>query len=263
MSGCVSPKTVFDADRWRASVGAALWPKVVYILNRGGRFDDAEKAYTGEQLTFGYAGLVNFYQEKTATTKDAMTGKAFSGIAKYVPAPLDALGRPLADEAAGYDLRMITFREIMQTKSRTSGNYWLQALMPENSVVISRGDAQRRGLRNDDRVRVRSASNPDGVWDLGAGGKHPIVGKVKIIEGIRPGTVAFSLGHGHWAYGSRDVTIDGAVVKGDPRRGTGIHANAALRVDPVLKNTCLSDPVGASAVFYDTNVTVTKELSKS
>ena len=256
------PKTVFDVDRWKASVGAALWPKVVYVLNRGGRFDDAVKAYTGEQLSFGYTGLVNFYQEKTATTKDAMTGKAFSGIATYVPAPLDALGRPLADEAAGYDLRLITFREIMQTKSRTSGNYWLQALLPENSVLMSRRDAERRGLRNDDRVRVRSASNLDGLWDLGAGGRHPIVGKLKAIDGIRPGVVAFSLGHGHWASGARDVVIDGTVVKGDARRGTGIHANAAMRVDPVLKNTCLSDPVGASAVFYDTNVTVTKEAGR-
>jgi hypothetical protein len=54
------------------------------------------------------------------------------------------------------------------------------------------------------------------------------------------------------------VTIDGRVVKGDKRRATGIHANAALRVDPVLKNTTLSDLTGGSAVFYDTQVKVTK-----
>jgi hypothetical protein len=54
------------------------------------------------------------------------------------------------------------------------------------------------------------------------------------------------------------VVIDGRVVRGDPRRSTGIHANAALRVDPVLKNTTLSDPTGWSAVFYDTQVQVAK-----
>jgi hypothetical protein len=70
--------------------------------------------------------------------------------------------------------------------------------------------------------------------------------------------VAFCLGNGHWAYGSADVVIDGRVVKGDSRRGTGIHANAALRVDPVTKNTTLSDLTGASAVFYDTQVRVGK-----
>ncbi|MBM3221486.1 MAG: hypothetical protein FJZ38_22915 [Candidatus Rokubacteria bacterium] len=46
------------------------------------------------------------------------------------------------------------------------------------------------------------------------------------------------------------MTIDGHVVKGDERRAAGIHANAALRVDPVIKNTTLSDLTGGSAVLY-------------
>jgi hypothetical protein len=70
--------------------------------------------------------------------------------------------------------------------------------------------------------------------------------------------VAFPLGFGHWAYGSRDLVIDGQVVRGDPRRARGIHANAAMRVDPVLQNTGLSDPVGASVVFYETRVKVVR-----
>jgi hypothetical protein len=52
--------------------------------------------------------------------------------------------------------------------------------------------------------------------------------------------------------------VDGRTIKGDERRGRGIHANAAMRVDPHLKNTCLSDPVGASAVFYDTRIRLEK-----
>jgi tetrathionate reductase subunit A len=42
------------------------------------------------------------------------------------------------------------------------------------------------------------------------------------------------------------------------RRARGIHANAALRVDPQIKNTCLSDLAGGSAVFYDTKVKLLK-----
>jgi hypothetical protein len=38
----------------------------------------------------------------------------------------------------------------------------------------------------------------------------------------------------------------------------GIHANAAMRVDPVLGNTTLLDAVGGSAVFYDSRVKVVK-----
>ena len=90
------------------------------------------------------------------------------------------------------------------------------------------------------------------------GTKVPIVGKLKVIQGIRPGVVAFALGFGHFAYGGVDVTIDGQVIKGDARRTRGIHANAAMRVDPYLKNTTLVDSVGGSAVFYDSKVKVVK-----
>jgi tetrathionate reductase subunit A len=252
------PKTVFNPERWKATVGPELWPKVVYVLNRGGRFDDYEKGYDGDVMRHGFKAQINLYQEKTAKTKDAMTGRAFPGVATYVPAPLDALGRSLDDERAGYDLRLITYREVMHTKSRTASNYWLLALLPENHVLMNKRDAQRRGLKDGDRVRIHSASNPDGVWDFRNGQSRPMVGRVKAVEGMRPGVIAFSLGHGHWAYGAADVVIDGQVIKGDPRRGAGIHANAAMRVDPVLKNACLSDPAGASAVFYDTQVKLVK-----
>ncbi|KRT75393.1 MAG: putative molybdopterin oxidoreductase molybdopterin binding subunit [Candidatus Rokubacteria bacterium CSP1-6] len=250
------PKTVFDAARWEQIVGTGLWRKVIYVLNRGGRFQDADKAYDGEKAANKYGTLINLYQEKTAKTKNAMTGKPFPGLATYIPAPQDSLGRPIEDR--GYDLRLITFREISHTKSRTAADYWLLHLLPENSVIMNEVDAKRLGFKDGQTVKLTSASNPEGVWDLKNGQKRPIAGKLRVIQGIRPGVVAFSLGHGHWAYGSADVRVDGKVVKGDPRRGKGLHANAALRVDPVLGNTCLSDLTGGSAVFYDTQVKVVK-----
>jgi len=250
------PKTVFDAARWEQIVGTGLWRKVIYVLNRGGRFQDADKAYDGDKAANKYGTLINLYQEKTAKTKNAMTGKPFPGLATYIPAPQDSLGRPIEDR--GYDLRLITFREISHTKSRTAADYWLLHLLPENSVIMNEVDAKRLGFKDGQTVKLTSASNPEGVWDLKNGQKRPIAGKLRVIQGIRPGVVAFSLGHGHWAYGSADVRVDGKVVKGDPRRGKGLHANAAMRVDPVLGNTCLSDLTGGSAVFYDTQVKVVK-----
>jgi anaerobic selenocysteine-containing dehydrogenase len=246
------PKSVFDAARWEQVAGNGMWRKVVYVLNRGGRFQDYEKAWDGDKVANKYGTLINLYQEKTAKTKNAMTGKAFPGIPTYIPAPLDARGRPVEDR--GYDLQLITFREMSHTKSRTAADYWLLHLLPENSVIINEVDAKRLGFKDGQLVKLTSASNPEGVWDLGNGRKKPMTGKLRAIQGIRPGVVAFSLGHGHWAYGSSDVVVDGKVVKGDPRRAKGVHGNAAMRVDPVLGNTCLEDPVGASAVFYDTRV---------
>jgi anaerobic selenocysteine-containing dehydrogenase len=252
------PKSIFDAERWQHIVGEKQWRKVVFMLNRGGRFQDYAKIYDGQKVANKYGKLVNMYQEKTAKLKHAMTGKPIVGYAAYIPPARDVLGQELPDEKDGYDLKLITYREIAMTKSRTATNYWLLALYPENFVLMNAQDAKKRGFANGDKVRVISATNPNGEWDLKNGTKVPIVGKVKVIQGIRPGVVAFSLGHGHFAYGSMDFTIDGQLVRGDPRRVRGIHANAAMRVDPYLKNTTLVDSYGGSAVFYDSLVKVVK-----
>ena len=252
------PPTVFDVAAWQAAVGEDWWRKVIYVLNRGGRFQDWDKATKGKVVSNKYGKCINMYCEKTYEVKDSMTGQHWSGVSRYFPAPTDAMGNLLADEQDGYDLSLITYREIVQTKSRTSGNYWLQAILPENSVLMNRLDALQRGLRDGDQVRLTSATNPDGLWDLGNGVQWPMIGKLRVVEGIRPGVVGFSLGHGHWAYGGTDVVVDSLVIKGDPRRITGLHGNAAMRTDPYNPNTCLRDLVGGSAVFYDTKVKVVK-----
>jgi len=251
------PKAVFDVDRWQRLAGK-LWPKVVTVLNRGGRFEAFEKGYSGEKLGHPYGTLLNIYQEKTYDTKSAMTGEHLTGYAKYFPGPYSVTGEMLDDEKDGFDLRMITYREITQTKSRTSSNYWLLAVLPENFVLMNAADANARGLETGDQVRIISPTNLEGAWDLGNGNKLPMIGKVKTTQGIRPGVIGFSLGFGHWAYGGVPVEINGTTVPGDERRVKGIHANAAMRVDPYLGNTCLVDPVGGSAVFYDTQVKLEK-----
>jgi anaerobic selenocysteine-containing dehydrogenase len=252
------PKSVFDPDGWKMLVGDKVWAKFVTVMNRGGRFQDYAKIYDGDKVANKYGKLINLYQEKTAKLKHAMTGKAILGYPTFIPPGLDVTQQPLADEGQGFDLHLITYREIYQTKSRTATNYWLLALLPENFILMNAADAMKRGFKNGDRVRIASATNPNGEWDLKNGTKVPIVGKLKVVQGIRPGVVSFCLGYGHFAYGGVDVTIDGAVVKGDARRTRGVHANAAMRVDPYLKNTTLVDSFGGSAVFYDTKVKVVK-----
>ncbi|MCS6936306.1 MAG: molybdopterin-dependent oxidoreductase [Candidatus Bipolaricaulota bacterium] len=254
------PKSVFDPERWQAIVGEKLWRKVVTVLNRGGRFQSYAEAYapTDTQLRVRYGRQINLYLEKTAEIKHSGTAETLPGYAVYLPTPTDYRGRLIEDEKNGFDLQLITHREILQTKSRTSGNYWLTEFMPENLVLMNSQDAQRLGLKSGDRVKIVSATNPEGVWDLGNGVKVPMAGAVQITEGIRPGVISFALGWGHWAYGAMDVVIDGNLIKKDERRGRGFHGNAAMRVDPFLKNTCLIDAVGGSAVFYDTRVKVIK-----
>ncbi|MCS6872137.1 MAG: molybdopterin-dependent oxidoreductase [Anaerolineae bacterium] len=253
------PKQVFDPVRWKAILGndEKLWRQTIYVLNRGGRWQDEGKDYKGDLLSNAYAKQINLYQEKTAKTINSMTGEPFAGYPRYYPPHLSSTGKPIED-GDEYAFTLITYKEITMTKARTISNYWLLAVMPENTLLMNVADAQRLGLRNGDLVRISSASNPRGVWDLRNGSEVPMVGRLKVVQGIRPGVVAFGLGWGHWASGARDIVIDGQTVKGDVRRLAGFHANAAMRTDPVLQDVTLTDIAGGSAVFYSTKVKVEK-----
>ncbi len=252
------PPTIFDAKRWKAAAGDELWPYVVYVLNRGGRFQGYHQAYKDGQLVNKYGKMVGIYMDKFATTKHSMTGKPYLPHAGYVGGPRDCTGEMIEDLPLGFDMTLITYKTIAQTKSRTPGNYWLQALYPENLIEISEMDAKRLGLTDGDKVKVVSATNEEGAWNLGNGRLKPMIGQVRVRQGIRPGVVAFSHGHGHWAYGASEVIIDGVTITADARRAKGVHANAAMRVDPVLKNTGLVDTTGGSAVFYQSQVKLVK-----
>jgi len=252
------PPSVFDADKWKAAVGndESLWRKTVYVLNRGGRYEAFAKGYKGDKVAHPYGRLVNFYQEKTATTINTMTGKPYAGYTRYIPAGLSSIGEEIPHD--GYDLHLITFKAITMTKARTISNYWLLSVLPEGYLLINSQDARKLGIKDGDMIRVSSASNPEGAYDLQNGKKHPIEGKAKVVEGIRPGVVAFPLGFGHWASGASDIVIDGKVIKGDPRRAVPLMANGAMQLDPVMGNVTLSDVAGGSAVFYDSMVKVEK-----
>jgi anaerobic selenocysteine-containing dehydrogenase len=247
------PKSIFDPDRWKAIVGEKMWRKVIYVLNRGGRFEDHEQGYRGDRVAHAYGKLLNLYQEKTAGTIHAGTGRHNPGIATYIPVQ-DYLGNEPDVLRRGFDLALITHRVITQTKSRTIVDPWLSAILPENGVLINPRDADRLGLSNGQLVKIISATNPSGEWDLGAGRRKPMIGKVVTTQTMRPGVVSFALGFGHWATGASDVTIDGHVIKGEKRRQAGLHANAAMWTDPTIKNTCMFDPVGGSVSFYDTHI---------
>lgn len=248
------PKSVFDETLWEQIVGPAWWKKVVYVLNRGGRWWAYDHAWIADQVRSKYGKLVNLYHEKPATTRNSLTGAYLSGVATYLPIA-DARGRPLDHRDAPFTL--ITNRHMLACKSRTISNYWLTSVLPENTIEMNRADARRLGLKDGEEVWVFSASNPDAEWNLGRGQTKPLQGRLRLSDRIRTGVITFELGYGHWAYGASEQTIDRDVIPADPRRAAGIHANAAMAVDPHLRSP-LSDVVGGSAVFYDTKVFVIK-----
>jgi anaerobic selenocysteine-containing dehydrogenase len=252
------PKSVFDPVKWKAAVkdDESLWRKVIYVLNRGGRYEEFAKGYKGNKVAHPYGRLINIFQEKTAKCINTMTGKHFIGLPTFIPPGRDYLGQDIKDE--GYDLQLITFKTITMTKARTVTNYWLLSILSEGYVLVNTVDAVKLGVKHGDKVKLLSASNPEGVLDVKGSRKIPIEGKAYVTEGIRPGVVAFPHGFGHWASGAGEVEVNGKLVKADPRRAVPLHGNSVMRVDPVTKNVGLSDLVGGSSVFYDTKVKLVK-----
>ena len=249
-------KSIFDSRRWEKAVGSDKWRQTVYVLNRGGRYEDFNRAYEGKYLRHKFAGVFSLYAEPVAAAKQSMTGRPFSGIALFESIQ-DSLGRPV--NQAGYDLHLITYKDILGGQSRTLPNdYWMSEIMPENYVLMNSKDAVRLGISDEELVKVVSKSNPRGEWDLRNGRKIPVQGRAKVVEGIRPGTVAVSWHFGHWAYGSADVVLNGQTIPGDSRRRKGLCPNVVLLTDPFLKDVCMTDPVGGSASFYDTHVKLIK-----
>lgn len=250
--------SIFSAARWEKAVGSDKWKKTVTVLNRGGRWKNwSDEVAKGEgMLVKKYGKQLNLYVETVAKAKHTFTGKHFSGIATY-KTPVDAAGNPAVDNEM--PLQLITYKEILGGQSRTlPGNYWLSSILPENFILMNVATAMSLGLKDGDRARIVSQSNPDGTWHLPNRAGVDMVGKIKAVEGMRPGTIAVSWSFGHWGYGASDANIDGTTVAGDKRRTTGLCPNAAMKIDPVLKNSCMTDPIGGSSSFFETRVNLVK-----
>lgn len=252
------PIGVFNEEKWIAAVGESLWRKVVYVLDRGGRFESLSKAYSGKFLGHPFARQMNLYIEPVATGKDSITGNPFVGVAHYEPVQ-NSTGTIVDDKE--YPFAVVTYKEVTGGQSRTISNYWTQGgtgILPTNYVFINPIDAGPLGLKDGDVVKLTSRTNPKGILDLGNGHIESVKGQVKLTQTARPGSILASWSYGHWAYGARDVVINGQTVKGDPRRNVGLCSNPVLLLDEGTKTTCLTDPIGGSASFYDTKVKLEK-----
>ena len=226
--------------------------------NQGRCVEGIGKEYDEKKIKYGTCNnRFQLFGERVASQKNRISGEYFSGI-PIIGGEYDAAGKPL-ERSKRYPFQIVTNKDPFSGHSRTVSNYWSNiALKPENKILIHRQDAARLGLKQDQRVRLASADNAEGKLELKDGENRVVhmIGRVNIVEGIRPGTLAVSWHYGHWAYGSNDVGVDGQRIQGDRRRAAGICSNHILAVDTVLKEVGLTDPIGGSASFSNTRVSV-------
>jgi len=252
------PPSVFDEARWKKALGSETqWRKTIYVLNRGGRFAPYGSNYNGMYMKSQLGTMFYLFVEQVAKQKNSISGKYFSGV-PIIGGEFDAAGKPLVRSKV-YPFRIITYKEPYGGQSRTISNYWGNInLQPANKILIHPSDARKLRIKQNQKVKLVSADNPEGRLELRDGGNRVIdmIGRVNIVEGMRPGTLAVSWHYGHWAYGSNEVVVDGKKIEGDKRRAGGLCTNSLLAVDPVIKNVCLTDPIGGSASYSNSRVSL-------
>ncbi len=249
----------FDIDKWKKAVKPEEWARVVYVLNRGGRYEAQGNEYDGPYLKYKMAGQADFYSEKVAKGKHAFTGEPFDGL-------------PRIEEIAyfngkkvdtGYPLWLINWKARHIGIHRTISDSWLREIVPENYVWMNPVDAKQRGLDDGDSIKITSRD-------------FEVMGKVRVTNGIKPGVVGCSMNYGHFSSGSSPVIIDGKKIEavkpyGHTKweagveetgialgRGTGFAVNHLHDVDVALKIGCLSDPIGGGSCPNDAWVEIVK-----
>lgn len=234
------------AERFADALREEEWPQVLFVLARGGRFEAADSPWTGERLRHLYTHRINFYSQSVATARNSVTGERFRGTAHWVPPrAADGTGVEELDDPAEWPLQILTYKGSLQTHSRLTSNYVLREIQPSNWVEVAAADAERLGLRDNDTVEVVT---PHGRRR----------GRVKVRQGLVPGTITFSVGFGHWGYGATQLEIGGRPVQGDRVRRAGIHLNPVMRRDPAVWQMPLMDLLGGSASFFQTRARLEK-----
>lgn len=260
----------FDESTWRSALTKEEWPKVVYVLNRGGRFASADPkkddGYEGDFIKAKYGGLCAFYDPKTASLKNAITGKHFDGLA-YTAELTYGDGSPCTSPQE----RPLVF---INWKARTNGTHrtiaasWLRETTTENFVWMNPSDAHKRGLSNGDAITILGSSGKQGAH-------------VRVTEGIRPGVVGSDYSFGQKGYRAFPLTIDGkslaaapdylkeeGILDGDVPgkqktgyaggRGRGFCMNELLGDDVLSGGGGVCDPVGGGAALMDLWVEISK-----
>ncbi|CEG29250.1 molybdopterin-dependent oxidoreductase [Bacillus sp. B-jedd] len=252
----------FDINLLKNAVKPEEWKKVVYVLNRGGRFEQPGDEYIGNHLKYQWGNQVYFYDEKVAGFKSAYTGKFFEGV-------------PIVDEIRQYNgeiykpdmpFQFINWKSRNMGTHRTEGNAWLREVRAENYVWINPADAGKKGIKTGDDIYLFSNS-----------------AKVKTVAlvtpGIKPGVIGANFSFGHYAYGSDTVKIDGEKIKPAekyshlpfetnkpmqeetgyaPARGKGFSVNALADRDGSYFEGYLADLIVGGPAQQDVYVDVKK-----
>jgi len=220
------------AKRYQGSLKAQEWPKVQYVLARGGRFEEYNAGFVGTDAKYpNVARVVNFYFENAATARNSTSGEVFAGTGGWYPEALHN-GTPLdkAYPAAEWPFRIASYKPKFRSIALLASTTIMRDLGKTNFIEMNTADAARLGLKNGDKVKV---SNPTGA---------SATGTLLVRDGVAPNTLGIAFGYGHWEYGARSYSVGDKVIPADPAVGTGVAVNGLGLMDTTVPLYGFADP---------------------
>jgi anaerobic selenocysteine-containing dehydrogenase len=175
-------------------VGMASGAKYAFKRGWGGKFATETKKFEFYSAT-ARKGLEEHAKKHNTNVDDIMqvSGYVARGELAFVPhyEPPKRHG-----STADYPFDFIDYKSRLNREGRSANLTWYQEFKKvdpgdvswDDVLKMNPADAQKLGLKTGDMVKVTS---PVGAMTV----------KLKLWEGVRPGTVTKCYGQGHWAYG--------------------------------------------------------------
>jgi anaerobic selenocysteine-containing dehydrogenase len=193
------PKEPLKGDKvegWADFRRKGMWAGPRYTLKRGwgGKFNTVTKRFEFYSETLK-KGLTEHAEKHKTTTDDvlAASGYVARGELAFVPhyEPPKRHG-----SVADYPFDFVDYKSRLNREGRSANLAWyheFKKLDPgdvswEDVLKMNPADGRRLGLKSGEMVKVTSTTGSMTV-------------KLKLWEGVRPGTVTKCYGQGHWAYG--------------------------------------------------------------
>jgi anaerobic selenocysteine-containing dehydrogenase len=191
-----APKGDPQIKGWAEFRKRGMWSGPQYAFKRGwgGKFSTATKKFEFYSET-AKKGLEEHAKKHNTTVDDIMTvsGYVARGELAFVPhyEPPKRNG-----SVAEYPFDFIDYKSRLNREGRSANLAWYHEFKKvdpgdvswDDVLKMNPADGQKLNLKTGDMVKVSSLAGSMTV-------------KLKLWEGVRPGTVAKCYGQGHWAYG--------------------------------------------------------------
>ena len=199
-------------DGWADFRKKGMFSGAKYTLKKGwgGKFATDTKKFEFYSET-AKKGLEEHAKKYETTVDDIMTvsGYVARGDIAFVPHYEPPKRHGSLDE---YPFTFVDYKSRLNREGRSANLPWYQEFKKvdpgdvswDDVLKMNPADGAKLGLKTGDTVKITSPSGS-------------MVTKLKLWEGVRPGTVAKCYGQGHWAYG-RVAAMDYA--KALPRGGS-------------------------------------------